>query len=382
VPKVILYPSTFGPFGSAQPVPAAAVIVDGQPPVVPPRRPRPQQPPGLTDVPAPAAAPTPPGGFDAVGPAETRRPAARPPAGLTEPPALADRLPNTALGGEAVAPAVLPRPRPQQPPGLVECPGAFGTDNTAFGGDVFGPVVSRLGRQPQQPPGPVDVPGPVAVAAGVNCGFEAQGPSATTRQRPQQPAGLTECPGSFGTANTTRGWAAVAPEATRTRRPQHPPGLTETPGAFTTTAARLGGYARRAADVRVVVTRQADARVVVARVVITGGPTVQTDRLPKAADEDINYVFDFSRFPEYVDDGAVLNQCTVVADDGITVDAGTITAAARGPAARPVPAGLGVVVYVTGGTAGQSYDVTVYGRFAGSGNLDTRAVRLRIDVEF
>lgn len=81
----------------------------------------------------------------------------------------------------------------------------------------------------------------------------------------------------------------------------------------------------------------------------------------------LDYAYDFGNHPEkpWLEDGDSLQSHSVVADAGITVDSSAIV-------------GDQVVVWLSGGTPGESYDVTVRAVSA-QGRTDDKTVTFNVE---
>lgn len=80
---------------------------------------------------------------------------------------------------------------------------------------------------------------------------------------------------------------------------------------------------------------------------------IQYDTRVKDTSETVSYLFDFSRFPE-VKAGETLSSPSVTASpSGLTVGSPAVTAAAR----DGVPAGQGVAVTISSGSASATYSL-------------------------
>lgn len=81
--------------------------------------------------------------------------------------------------------------------------------------------------------------------------------------------------------------------------------------------------------------------------------TIQYDTRCKDASETVSFLFDFSRFPE-VREGETLSSPSVTSSpSGLTVGSPAVTSSRR----DGVPAGQGVAVTISSGSAGTSYSL-------------------------
>lgn len=101
--------------------------------------------------------------------------------------------------------------------------------------------------------------------------------------------------------------------------------------------------------------------------------TIQRTTVVKDAGETVSYVADFSAFPEAVAEETLASP-SVPAVSGLTIGSPAVTAEGR----DYVPAGYGVEFTVSGGTAGTTYVVEVFGTFSGGG---VRVVKANVVVE-
>jgi hypothetical protein len=96
----------------------------------------------------------------------------------------------------------------------------------------------------------------------------------------------------------------------------------------------------------------------------------------KYAAEIIDYVADFSKFPEAIAEDT-LTSCVVPAVTSPDAILSTGTAAISAEDIETIPAGSGVVCRISGGTAGQTYLVYFRGTF-NTGAVRQRAMYLAI----
>lgn len=97
-----------------------------------------------------------------------------------------------------------------------------------------------------------------------------------------------------------------------------------------------------------------------------------TDVKVKGAAETVEYLFDFTPFPE-VAAGETIASASVPAVGGLTIGSPAVTAAL----ADGVAAGKGVEVSVAGGTAGTTYTVSARATMSGGA---VREIRLSLTV--
>lgn len=93
---------------------------------------------------------------------------------------------------------------------------------------------------------------------------------------------------------------------------------------------------------------------------------------PKAPNEAVDYVFDFSGFPEFAA-GETLASAATPTVSGLTIGTPAVTSAI----VDGVPAGKGIQVRVSGGTANTEYTVACRGTFSGG---SIREIRLKLEV--
>jgi hypothetical protein len=156
----------------------------------------------------------------------------------------------------------------------------------------------------------------------------------------------------------------------------------------TPTAANPGGVFRRLGDVGRVFRRFGDVARLLRRLgglarVFRSYPrmadTIQYDTRPKDASEVIQYVFDYSRFPE-MKAGETLGTPVVDPVAGHTIGAPAVTTEDEvvDEAGTVVEAGKGIQVTISGGTAGNTYNLESRGTFSGGA---TRVVKGAVRVE-
>lgn len=139
-------------------------------------------------------------------------------------------------------------------------------------------------------------------------------------------------------------------------------------------AAENGGTFRRyAADAGRVLRRAAADAGRVLKGYHRMADVIQRDTVVKDAAEVISYAADFQDFPE-ARAGETLTAASVPAVSGITLAGAAVTAAAR----DFIPAALAVEFTASGGTAGTTYTVEVFGTFSGG---SVRCVKADIVVE-
>lgn len=93
---------------------------------------------------------------------------------------------------------------------------------------------------------------------------------------------------------------------------------------------------------------------------------------PKAPNEAVDYVFDFSSFPEFKA-GETLDSASTPAVSGLTIG----TPAVIDEETDGVPSGKGIQVRVSSGTANTEYTVACRGTFSGG---SIREIRLKLEV--
>lgn len=149
--------------------------------------------------------------------------------------------------------------------------------------------------------------------------------------------------------------------------------------AAAATPAEPGGVFRRLGDLGRLFRRRGDlARVF--RGYDRMADAIQYDTRVKDASEVIQYVFDFSRFPEVVA-GGTLTSPTIDASSpaGLTLSSATVTDADEtvDSSGTVVKAGKGLKVAVSGGTAGETYMLETRATVG----VATRVVKGRVVVE-
>lgn len=92
----------------------------------------------------------------------------------------------------------------------------------------------------------------------------------------------------------------------------------------------------------------------------------------KGAGETVHFLFDFTPFPEF-QAGQTIASASAPAVSGLTLGTPTLLAAS----ADGIAAGRGVLLSVSGGTAGTTYTVSVLATFSGG---PVREVRLSLTV--
>jgi len=101
--------------------------------------------------------------------------------------------------------------------------------------------------------------------------------------------------------------------------------------------------------------------------------TIQSDVAVKDASERVLYLFDFTKFPEYVA-AETLTTPVVDAVTGLTIGTPIVSVAVR----DGIAAGGCIEVFISGGTAGVTYNLECRGTFSGGA---IRVVKGRLNVE-
>lgn len=100
---------------------------------------------------------------------------------------------------------------------------------------------------------------------------------------------------------------------------------------------------------------------------------IQSDTITKDASERVLFLFDFTKFPEYIAD-ETLSAPAVDPVEGLTIDAPEVSSVGR----DSIPAGGCVEVWISGGSAGTVCDLECRATFGGG---SIRVVKGRLNVE-